>query len=162
MNIVSRTQLVCAMSYPNESDRKEKVMKVSGKCLCGSVELKGEIKEKEISACHCDMCRKWSGSPMMAVDCGDSLTFTDQEMVTNFPSSEWADRGFCKQCGTHLFYLLKPANQYHVPAGLLDLQSECVFTHQIFIEEKPEYYSFANDTKNMTGAEVFAHFENEQ
>jgi hypothetical protein len=33
-----------------------------------------------------------------------------------------------------------------------------VFDRQIFIDEKPEYYSFANETKNMTGAEVFAQF----
>ena len=31
-------------------------------------------------------------------------------------------------------------------------------TSQIFIDEKPAYYDFANKTKNMTGAEVFAAF----
>mgnify|MGYP000675211619 CR=1 FL=1 len=30
--------------------------------------------------------------------------------------------------------------------------------HQIFIDEKPAYYCFANETHNMTGAEVFAQF----
>jgi hypothetical protein len=33
-----------------------------------------------------------------------------------------------------------------------------VFDLQVFIEEKPEYYSFANQTKNMTGEELFAMF----
>ena len=33
-----------------------------------------------------------------------------------------------------------------------------VFDHQIFIEEKPSFYAFANETKNMTGEEVFALF----
>ncbi len=31
-------------------------------------------------------------------------------------------------------------------------------TSQIFIDEKPAYYDFANKTHNMTGAEVFAAF----
>ena len=30
------------------------------------------------------------------------------------------------------------------------------FKSQIFIDEKPDWYTFANETENMTGAEVFA------
>jgi len=36
------------------------------------------------------------------------------------------------------------------------------FTSEIFIDEKPDYFSFANDTKKMTGAEVFAMFASGQ
>ncbi|MGU9957631.1 MAG: hypothetical protein ACNYPI_08410 [Arenicellales bacterium WSBS_2016_MAG_OTU3] len=31
-----------------------------------------------------------------------------------------------------------------------------ILDHQIFIEEKLDYYNFAEKTHNMTGAEVFA------
>ncbi len=137
-------------------------MKVNAKCLCGSVELEVDLANTEVAACHCNMCRKWSGGPMMAIDCGDSLKITGKSSVSQYQSSEWAERGFCSNCGTHLFYLLKPANQYHLPAGLLAIDSEYSFTHQIFIDEKPDYYNFSDDTTNMTGAEVFAHFESEQ
>ena len=37
---------------------------------------------------------------------------------------------------------------------------EFVFDHQVFIDEKPDYYSFANETKDMTGQELFAMFAN--
>ena len=137
-------------------------MKASGKCLCGSIELEVELSSTEVAACHCSMCRTWSGGPLLAVDCGDSLKISDESSVSKYQSSEWAERGFCANCGTHLFYLLKAANQYHLPAGLLDVDSQYSFTHQIFIDEKPEYYCFSNETQNMTGAEVFAHFESEQ
>jgi len=90
------------------------------------------------------------------------LKVSNDATVVRFPSSDWAERGFCGECGTHLFYLLKPANQYHVPAGLLNIEAEYKFSHQIFIDEKPDYYGFTNETENMTGAEVFAHFEGEQ
>ena len=73
-----------------------------------------------------------------------------------FDSSPWAQRGFCKHCGTHLFYRLKEAQHYHLPVGLFDEAPEFSFDQQIFIDEKPAYYRFANDTRNMTGAEVFA------
>ncbi len=137
-------------------------MKGHGKCLCGSVVLDVEYASSELAACHCSMCRNWAGGPMLAIDCADSVKILDQTSVARYSSSEWADRGFCKKCGTHLFYYLKPANQYHVPIGLLQTDNNFTFTHQIFIDEKPHYYDFKNDTHNMTGAEVFAHFEAEE
>jgi hypothetical protein len=33
-----------------------------------------------------------------------------------------------------------------------------VFDHQVFIDEKPSYYCFPNETENLTGAEVFAKY----
>ena len=137
-------------------------MKANGKCLCGSVELEMELPNTEVAACHCSMCRTWSGGPMMALVCEGSLDISNESSVSRYSSSEWAERGFCSTCGTHLFYLLKPASQYHVPAGLLDTPIDHKFTHQIFVDEKPSYYDFSNETENMTGPEVFAHFAGEQ
>ena len=139
-------------------------MKTKGKCLCGSVELEIEFAgpETEMAACHCSMCRNWLGGPMLAIDSGILKGVNDESSITRFQSSEWAERGFCNKCGTSLFYYLKPADQYHFPVGLLDSDLQIKFSHQIFIDEKPDYYSFSNETQNMTGAEVFAHFESEQ
>ncbi len=105
------------------------------------------------------MCRNWGGGPMLAIDCADKMKISNETSVTRYPSSEWAERGFCTHCGTHLFYYLKPANQYHLPIGLLEASASFNFTHQIFIDEKPDYYEFKNETHNMTAADVFAHFE---
>ncbi|MEL6495943.1 MAG: GFA family protein [Cyanobacteria bacterium J06623_7] len=80
--------------------------------------------------------------------------------VRRFPSSEWAERGFCSKCGTHLFYWLKQNNHYYVPVGIFERQDNFVFDHQIFIDRKPEYFAFANDTSNMTEAEVLTMFGN--
>lgn len=135
-------------------------MEAQGQCLCGVVTLKVDLPNTEVAACHCGMCRKWSGAPMLAVDCGNAVQISGESDVVRYQSSEWAERGFCAQCGTHLFYFLKPADQYHVPADLLEVEGYKL-THQIFIEEKPEYYEFANATQNMTGAELFAHFEDQ-
>ncbi len=136
-------------------------MVANGKCLCGAVKVEVDLSNPEMAACHCSMCRNWSGAPMMAVDCGDSLKLSDENSVIRYQSSEWAQRGFCAKCGTHLFYLLLPANQYHVPVGLIQNSADFKFTHQIFVDEKPGFYDFSNETENMTGAEVFAHFEAE-
>ena len=135
------------------SDTKQ----VSGKCLCGAIQMQADQASRKIGACHCSTCRTWGGGPLMAVDCGSEVTIQGKEQLGIFDSSDWAERGFCQRCGTHLFYRLKQNNQYIVPAGLLD-DTHCVFDHQVFIDEKPDYYSFANQTENMTGAELFAMF----
>lgn len=92
----------------------------------------------------------------MALDCGTKVRLTGDDIAV-YDSSDWAERGFCKNCGTHLFYKLKQTQQYVVPAGLLDVEAESLtFDHQIFIDEKPVYYHFGNETEIMTGEEAFA------
>lgn len=129
-----------------------------GHCLCGAVHIVASTMSTKVGVCHCGMCRRWTGGPLFAIDCGSDVAFKGQENIGIFASSDWAERGFCKKCGSHLFYRLKQANQYIVPAGIFDHTEQLIFDHQIFIEEKPEYYSFANVTHNMTGAEVFAQY----
>ena len=92
------------------------------------------------------------------MDCGTDCDIEGEEYVSVFNSSEWAERGFCKNCGSNLFYRLKQSGQYILPVGLFDDDEAFEFDHQIFIDSKPEYYSFANKTKNMTGEEVFAQY----
>jgi len=127
-----------------------------GSCLCGSVSFTAKNTSKSVGACHCSMCRKWGGGPLMAVDCGPDVIFEGDEYISVFNSSEWAERGYCNKCGSHLFYRLKDSKQHMMTAGLFDDNSKFEFDHQVFIDEKPSYYCFSNKTKNMTGKEVFA------
>lgn len=133
-------------------------VEAKGTCLCCQTQINVTNLDKKIGTCHCGSCRKWGGGPLLAVDCGTEVSFNGEENISVFNSSDWAERGFCKHCGTHLFYRLKSNGQYIMPVGLFGDVEGLVFDHQIFIEEKPDYYQFANKTKNMTGAEVFAQF----
>ncbi len=137
------------------------VVNARGSCLCGDVKVSANDIVKKIDACHCAMCRKWGGGPYMAVESHGDIQFEGESNISVFASSDWAERGFCKNCGTHLFYRLKDKSYYGLPSGLFDDLTELEFTHQIFIEQKPAFYDFANKTKNMTGAEVFAKFTDE-
>lgn len=128
---------------------------MKGKCLCGSIEVSAK-PHGEVGLCHCSMCRRWSGGPMFAVHCGPDVQFTGPS-PTIYRSSDWAERGFCGQCGTHLFYHLLPANEYILPAGLFQDQAFSL-TNEIFIDQKPSYYELANETRKLTGQQVFAQF----
>ncbi len=131
---------------------------VKGSCLCNAVKISTASINPHVSACHCNICRKWGGAALLGVECNEGVSFEGEENIGVYQSSEWAERGFCQKCGSHLFYRLKENNHYFVPVGIFDNSENLVFNLQVFIEEKPDYYSFANETKNMTGEEVFAMF----
>ena len=131
-------------------------IKGEGHCLCGAVSVTASTMGNKVGACHCGMCRRWTGGPLMAIDCSTNVTFEGEENITVFESSQWAERGFCNKCGSHLFYRLKENKQYYIPAGLFETCDNLVLNSQVFIDKKPAYYSFANETKNMTEAEIFA------
>ena len=134
-------------------------MQMNGSCLCGKVEFTVEIAEKEVDSCHCSMCRKWSGSPALAVTSSQPIKILQNEdSVEVYSSSDWAERAFCKSCGTHLYYRLKEAPFWSVPVGTLKDQSDFKFTKQIYVDHKPDYYEFANSTEMMTEKQVLAAF----
>ncbi len=127
-------------------------------CLCQAVSISVEKISRVFDACHCRMCRKWGGGPLLTVECEGEVAISDEDSIGIFGSSNWAERGFCRQCGTHLFYRLKEQQQYFLPIGLFQESDEFVMGRQIFIEEQPSYYCFANETKKMTGEELFAEY----
>jgi hypothetical protein len=129
---------------------------VSGVCLCGAVKVTGTIEKEMFDVCHCGMCRKWNGGPGMSAPATRDVQFQGQDSIAVYNSSEWAERGFCKKCGTHLFYRLKKEGTYALSLGLLENTDHFPFELQIFIDQKPDNYSFANETEKLTEAEVFA------
>lgn len=108
------------------------------------------------------MCRRWGGGPYLSLHCGRDVKFGGIEHVSTFRSSEWAERAFCRHCGTHLYYKLLPTGDHEMPVGLFQHEAAFEFTEQIFIDHKPSFYSFADDTVNRTEAEVFAEFARSQ
>ena len=87
----------------------------TGSCLCGAINVSANATPNNVGACHCGMCRRWTGGPFLAIDCGDDVSFSGAENISVFDSSQWAERGFCNKCGTHLFYRLKGNQQHFLP-----------------------------------------------
>ena len=95
----------------------------------------------------------------MSVHCGTEVAFTNEEHISIYKSCEWAELGFCKNCGNHLFYRSIDNGEYIIQTGTFESDDGFVFDQQIFIDEKPAYYKFENKTTDLTGAEVFAQYE---
>jgi hypothetical protein len=90
--------------------------------------------------------------------CTPETVFKGQDAIGVYSSSDWAERGFCKHCGSPLFYRLKHDGAYYLPVGLFDDTEDLTLVDEIFIDRKPSLYSFAEKTNKMTGAEFMAMF----
>lgn len=132
----------------------EKGESARGHCLCGAVHIHVMSVSPRVAACHCDMCRRWAGGPLLAVSGGTDVRIEGSEQVSIFRSSDWGERAFCRSCGTHLYYRLVETGEHEIPVGLLEESPAWSFDEEVFVEEKPAYYAFANETEKFTGAEV--------
>ena len=131
---------------------------MKGTCLCGKVNIVAQLAEPKVNACHCDMCRQWSAGPFMAVVASE-VKFEGDEFVSVYQSSDWAERMFCNNCGTSLAYRMKDHSFQGVSANLFDGAEKLAMGMQFFIDQKPETYSFEQDTQKLTAEECMAMFE---
>lgn len=132
---------------------------LSGQCLCGAVKLSLIPKKPELGACHCQMCQRWTGSSLMSIEAAPG-TLTHEGPVKAYKSSDWAERAFCTECGSSLWYhLMIPDHETHfVLAGLFPDAGGLALDHEIYIDRKPQGYAFAGSHQKMTQAEVEAFF----
>lgn len=127
----------------------------TGFCLCGKVHITLPATKTTAGACHCSMCRKWSGGgPFLAVHAGPDLPMSGTEHIGRFQSSAWAERAFCTSCGTSLFYRMLGSGDHMVAAGLFG-ETEFSLKQEIFVEQKPEWYGFlVEGSEKKTKAQV--------
>lgn len=126
-------------------------------CLCGSVKITVPSINPKFTVCHCKTCVTWGGGPYFAAQCGVDVVFEGREKVKVYDSSAWASRGFCLDCGTHLFYQVKETGEYNMPVGLFPALEGLVMNMQYFSDKRPAYYCFSNQTKEMTEADIQAY-----
>ena len=128
---------------------------ITGRCLCGSVTFAATSVEANHHACHCGMCRRWAGGPVLAART-EGLRFEGKENIAIYASSEWAERAFCMRCGSSLYYRLKPQDLYWVSIGAFDDSSPFRLVGEIYVDAKPKGYDFAGHHPRLTEAEFLA------
>ncbi len=138
-----------------EAEAHGLVQPLEGACLCGAVSLTLRRAEAEVDVCHCSMCQKWTGSMYAGVGAQD-FAISGEEHVATYRSSEWAERAFCKTCGSCLWFTFLPTGNRTFLAGLFDLPAGWPIKHQIFVDEKPDWYDLAQHSPMKTGEEVIA------
>ncbi len=134
-----------------------------GGCLCGAVRFSAPLKVGsdgvvKVGACHCGMCQRWGGAPYLAVAGKGPVEFEGEDSITRYHASDWGERGFCKACGTHLFWRMRSNSLIAVSAGTFDDQTGFTLDNEIFVDCAAGFYAFAGERTRMTEAEVTAAF----
>ncbi len=116
-----------------------------GSCLCGAVtfEVAGSLRPPD--ACHCRQCRKQSGHFFVSSDVPrTSLSISGADNLTWFPSSEKVRRGFCKICGSTLFWDPVRKDNTGIAMGAFDTPTMTHLEMHIFVAEKGDYYDIVD------------------
>jgi hypothetical protein len=100
---------------------------------------------REVVYCHCGQCRRQTGLYYAATNAnaGD-VTVTGEAEITWYQSSEKGRRGFCRQCGSALFWTYAGSEEISVMAGSLDLPSQVKPGYHIFCEDKGDFYEITD------------------
>ena len=91
---------------------------ISGRCHCGAIHYQMSAEVEHHALCHCTDCRRASGAPAVAWALTKRENIRIEGQPKSYASSAGAQRLFCGDCGTSLFYL----NENIFP-GMIDVQS---------------------------------------
>lgn len=123
---------------------------ISGRCLCGAVAFSAALDRPAVDACHCGQCRRWSGHYWASVNVNaDTVKFDSGEAnVGWFRSSDLVRRGFCRNCGSALFWHADKHPDYGhrmaLAAGAIDAPTGLALKEHIFVADKGDYYDITD------------------
>jgi hypothetical protein len=133
----------------------------TGGCLCGAVRYTIRSDKTDLGGCSCEQCRRHTGSLLVSLDGpGKAITFTAGEPAI-YTSSGWAERGFCRDCGSTLFYRVTAgsmAGHTAMAAGTLDSLEGLSVGNEVFSDGTGGAYVLAGDHERLTGAETMAKY----
>ena len=115
--------------------------KLGGHCYCGAVRFEIEGESEWIGHCHCESCRRASGSVMTTF-----AGFRPEQVLfsgatpSRYTTADGVTRSFCGQCGSPVsFEVDSRPDEIHLHLGLFDDLEQTVPTNHSFIEEKPNW-----------------------
>lgn len=131
---------------------------LSGQCLCGNVTFVATGDIKRVSACYCGMCRVQNGGgAFYGAELNGDLIIKKDKGLKWFAASDKAERGFCENCGSSLFWRSNAAPSYYdVSLGALDDVSTLKLDAHIFVDDCAPYQVIPENAPHFTQADVLA------
>lgn len=130
-------------------------MKHTGQCLCGGVAFTMDGPLRGVAVCHCGQCRQWHGHVGAYTNVAEKhLTFQAQVPLTWFRSSSFAQRGFCRNCGSSLFWKRDGSPEISVAAGTLSSPTGLKTVLQIYTDHRGDYYDLDPDLPSRPGTDT--------
>ena len=126
---------------------------MNGSCLCGAVTYEVTGDPMMTGYCHCSRCRRatGAGAAAVAIVATDTVTVTaGQDQIETFRPEGWANRSFCKTCGSTLFAVQWPDGPMTaVPLGGLDGDPGVVPQMHIHVASKADWNEITDGLKQF-------------
>ena len=121
---------------------------IKGSCLCGGVRFEVRAVSGPFELCHCNRCRKVSGSAfaaMVGVRTEDFRLLQGKELITTYEAPLLESpppyrTSFCGRCGSPVPKPDPQSSWLEVPAGLLEDDPGLRPDKHIFIELKAPWF----------------------
>lgn len=133
-----------------------KKIKFSGSCLCKAVRYEIEARPKKFYFCHCEQCRKLTGSAHAANILTEAtpvrwLRGEDRIKRYDAPAGREFTHVFCRECGSGLPFENVSGRTLFIPAGSLDMDPGLEVTRNIFWRESPDWYGTGLNAGRCSG-----------
>ncbi|MFS2008061.1 GFA family protein [Duganella sp. CT11-25] len=114
-----------------------------GSCLCGGIAYRAEGPVSGASHCYCIMCQKQHGAAAGSyanVASAGYVVERGADLVTEYASSGHGRRGFCRICGSTLFWRsTQTPDRIAVTLGTLEPEYDGSVEEELFTETKPHW-----------------------
>lgn len=127
-------------------------IRASGGCLCGAVRYEVSGRLRKVVYCHCEQCRRTSGHFVASTACKpEHLLLTNDTGLRWYRSSEEAQRGFCKSCGSSLFWKPEHGKYIALMAGAIDAPTRLTSSAHIYVANASDYLSIEDGLPQHPG-----------
>lgn len=138
---------------------------LSGKCLCGAVQIEVGAHRGFTAVCHCRMCQRWTGGLFICFP-ADAAAVSVSGPVVHYRSSDFAERAFCGTCGSHLWFRADDGDRhYALMPGLFDAALTLPLGSEIYTDRAMSGLGLPGEHSRATRAEYEAknaHLEGDQ
>lgn len=126
-----------------------------GACLCGAVSFETSGKLGSVTACHCSQCRKQSGHIWASTHVEEAdIVIEGADNLTWYMSTPGYKRGFCKTCGSALFWKREGSDYLSVGAGTFAAPTGLKLARNIYCTDKGDYYDMTDDLPQFPQSSV--------
>ncbi|MBM9593793.1 GFA family protein [Rhodobacteraceae bacterium MCCB 386] len=102
-------------------------------------------------ACHCSMCRRWSGAAMWGFATpADAVSVSGG--IARYRSSAFAERAWCPECGTHL-WIRDDGADYELTPGLFDDAADMPLDREVYADRAFACVRLAGDHPKVSRAD---------
>ncbi len=128
---------------------------LAGGCLCGAVRFEVAPPTRWCSHCHCSLCRRAHGAAFVTwfgVEKAQFRIVEGDATIAWHHSTEEARRGFCRNCGSTLFFESERwAGETHIALAHMDSPIDRSPGAHVFYDSHVDWVDLGDDLPRRGG-----------